>query len=144
MLLVGCKSEGEPVLLASGVYLVQATAEVDLPEADDLEGVQLDIDVDALTAELSGTDDDRILEMVRLPEDKWGESCPKGVHITPLETFELGESLTLGGTVLEVPRIFAAGCTSDEGTTVTSGWLSSESEMQSAPSDGPFELTPAP
>ena len=139
-----CEDDSEPVLLASGTYIIQSNPNYGGPTDADLDGVLLDLDLDGLTAELIGTDDDRVMDLVRLPEDQWGQACPKGITSTPLETFEVQEPITLAGLTLDEPRILASGCYNDEGTTVSEGAISSKEDMKTTLSDGPFQLITAP
>jgi hypothetical protein len=139
-----CQDDSEPVLLASGTYIIRSNTNYGGPTDADLDGILLDLDLDGLTAEFIGTDDDRVMDLTRLPEDRWGEACPKGIASTPLETFEVQEPITLAGLTLDVPRILAEGCMDDEGTTVSAGWLSSKADLQRYLGSGPFELRPAP
>ena len=142
--LSACAEDGAPVLLASGTYTIESNPSYGGPADADLDGVLLDLDVDALTAELLGTDDDRVMDLTRLPKAQWGESCPMGVNAVDLETFEVQESLTLAGLTLDIPRILASGCHDDKGTTVSQGAISSKEDMETTPSDGPFALRLAP
>ena len=141
--LSACKNDKEPVLLASGTYILRPKFSYGAPADADLDGVQLELDLDALTAEFVGTDNDRIMDLAELPMEDWGGACPIGSGPTPLETFEVQESITLVGVTLEVPYIMADGCRGDEGTTVSKGWLSSKDLVETKGSAGPFELFPA-
>ena len=142
--LSACKEDKLPVLFASGTYAIESNPYDGGPEGVDLEGVLLELDFEALTAELVGTSDDRVMDLTRLPREEWGGACPIGGGLTPLETFEVQESITLVGVTLEVPYIMADGCRGDEGSTVSRGWISSEEAMTSSLSGGPFNLLPAP
>lgn len=142
--LSACKDEKAPVLLASGTYAIESNTSFGGPEDADLDGFFLELDVDALTAGLVGTSDDRVMDLTRLPREQWGGACPIGGGFTPLETFAVQESITLVGVTLEVPYILADGCRGDEGTTVTRGWLSAEDIIDSSVSEGPFNLVAVP
>ena len=141
--LSACKNDKEPVLLASGTYILRPNVSYGAPADADLDGIQLELDLDALTAGLVGTDNDRVMDLAELPMEDWGGACPIGSGPTPLETFEVQESITLAGVTLEVPYIMADGCRGDEGTTVSKGWLSSKDIVETKPSGGPFQLFPA-
>ena len=142
--LSACKDEKAPVLLASGTYAIESNTSYGGPEDADLDGFFLELDVDALTAGLVGTSDDRVLDLTLLPREQWGGACPIGGSLTPLETFEVQESITLVGVTLEVPYILADGCRSDEGTTVSRAWISSEDIIDTSMSGGPFNLVAVP
>ncbi|HCH62813.1 MAG: hypothetical protein CL927_20650 [Deltaproteobacteria bacterium] len=140
--LTGCRQDKSSVFLASGIYSVQSDASSELVDEEALVGVLIDIDVDALTAELIGTDDDRVMDLTRLPEGQWEERCPMNFTATRLETFAVAESISLVGVTLDEPRIYADGCRGNENSTVSAGWLSSKANLQQA-LDGPFQLQPA-
>ena len=141
--LSGCGEDKNTVFLASGTYSVVSDASSELVDEEALAGVLIDIDVDALTAELIGTDDDRVMELTRLPEGQWEERCPTNFTVTRLETFAVEESISLVGVTLDEPRIYADGCRGNEESTVSAGWLSSKANLQQS-LDGPFQLQPAP
>lgn len=141
--LSACKNDKEPVLLASGTYTLEPNSSYGAPVEADLDGVLLELDLDALTAEFVGTENDRVMELAELPMEDWAGACPIGGGPTPLETFEVQESISLVGVTLEVPYIMANGCRDDEGTTVSKGWLSSKDLVETKGSAGPFELFPA-
>ena len=109
---------------------------------EDWSDVTVTIDVEALTLTVVGDTVDVATDLTELPEEEWMRNCPTNASAVALQTFSAADPITLGDATLDTPLVFAAGCQGDEGTTATTGWLSSQADQdaEGSPGTGMFYL----
>ena len=115
------------MLLGSGTYSI--TADSAGEPLEDWSDVTVTIDVEALTLTLVGDTVDVATDLTELPEEEWMRNCPTNASAVALQTFSAADPITLGDATLDTPLVFAEGCQGDEGTTATTGWLSSQADQ---------------
>jgi len=146
-LLNACSVNSGPIYFESGSYVVdleyyaiendsteseETTEEDSNTDSDysaEMETLVLDIDLDNLTATISGTSYDTTLTLKERSKDDWNDMCPMQLSTTEVQTVDIVGDLELWGETHQETYVQASDCGGEERTTNTIILGSNNSEI---------------
>jgi len=130
-----CSVNSGPVYFESGTYVLDSAhydflnEETDPEESndDDMDSdysaekasFALEVDLENLTATITGTSYDATLTLKERPKQDWNDMCPMQLSTTDVQTVDIVEDLSLWGAVYQQAYLQSSECGGEERTTDT-------------------------
>ena len=131
LLLNACSINSGPIYFESGTYVLDplyfeepnfedtgeegSTMETEYP--DEMETFALIVDLENLTAEITGTSFDTTLTLKERPKRDWYDTCPMQLSTTDVQTVDIVGEFTLWGETHIDPFLYAYECHGEARTT---------------------------
>ena len=134
-LLSACSPNSGPIYFESGTYVIDEIyddllAEAiesedpndDNPDSDyaaERDSFALEIDLEKLTATITGTSYDTTLNLKEREKQNWNDMCPMQLSTTIVQTVDIVEDVELWGAVYQETYLQSSDCGGEERTTDT-------------------------
>lgn len=124
VLLPACSLNSGPIYFESGTYVLSVTdpesyemTEEDVDYSAELETFALVVDLENLTAEITGTSFDTTLTLKERPKGQWFSTCPMQMSATDVQTVDIVDDVALWGNVHQGTFLYAYDCHGEARTT---------------------------